>query len=96
MWHQNGLLQGGDVLRRRRRRAATNHPVTFSDQAVGYSQCLAGEFECCLAHGLRLGALLRGRIPEGTLLLPPKRLPLPRKGGERVRYFASPITVTTA
>ena len=61
--------------------AFPNHPVTFGAQAVLYSSGLVRELECCLAHGLRLGALLRGRIPEGALLLPPKRLPLLEKEG---------------
>ena len=60
----------------------TNHPVTFGAQALVYSSNLVREFKCDFAHGLRLGALLRGRIPEGTLLLPPKRLPLLDQGGE--------------
>ena len=48
-----------------------------------YSPGLVCEFERDLGHGLRLGALLRGRIPEGTLLLPPKRLPLLEKEGRK-------------
>ena len=61
-----------------------NHPVTFGAQAVVYSSNLVRQFECYLAHGLRLRALLRGRIPEGTLLLPPKRLPHLEKEGREV------------
>ena len=64
-----------------------NDPVTFGAQAVVYSSNLVRQFECYLAHGLRLGALLRGRIPEGTLLLPPKRLPLLGPEGKKAIYF---------
>ena len=42
-----------------------NHPVAFGAQAVVYSSSLVCEFECCLAHGLRLGALLRGAAAPG-------------------------------